>query len=117
MRWLDIALCITTTILLALGQLGFKLSAQHIEESNDVWLRYMFNPWLWTSLCIYAVATILWIWVLRHSPLHLAYPWIGLAYVLVPLFSHYILNTPWNLQQLGGAILIGLGIWLSVYES
>lgn len=117
MRFSDIALSILTTLFLAFGQIGFKLAAEHIETQEDLWVRYLFNPWLWSSLCVYAIATILWIWVLRHAPLHLAYPWIALAYIFVPLISHYALDTPWRIHQLGGAILISLGIWLTVYES
>lgn len=66
-------------------------------------------------VCIYAfgLMTLLWVWILKQAPLHLAYPFMGLAFLLVPVFARIFLNEPLSLQTIGGGILIMLGIALA----
>ena len=58
--------------------------------------------------------SVLWLLVLRKVPLNLAYPFVALAFIFVPVLGHYLLGEPLRLQSLLGAALIGLGVWVSV---
>ena len=83
-------LTILFTVMLAAGQLLFKMAAEQIKFAGRVpklICNAMSNPYLLTGLAIYASATALWIWVLREAPLSIAYPITALAFVIVPLLS------------------------------
>ena len=90
-------LCVTG---IACGQLLFK-KAQ------------MLNGWLWSALVLYGVMTLLWIWILRHAPLHIAYPFMGLAFLIVPVLAWALLGEPLTWQTLAGGALILAGVALA----
>ena len=112
MNFTTILLTLSCVIGIAIGQILFKQAALAI--STPVTLHSMLaNIWIWLSLSLYGATTLLWIWVLRQTPLHLAYPFMGLAFLLVPVFARIFLNEPLSLQTIGGGILIMLGIALA----
>ena len=112
MNFTTILLTLSCVIGIAIGQILFKQAALAI--STPVTLHGMLaNIWIWLSLSLYGATTLLWIWVLRQAPLHLAYPFMGLAFLLVPVFARIFLNEPLSLQTIGGGILIMLGIALA----
>lgn len=62
-------LCVTG---IACGQLLFKKAAAAMAAAPSLQAQ-MLNGWLWSALVLYGVMTLLWIWILRHAPLHIAY--------------------------------------------
>lgn len=106
---------IGTVFSLALGQVLFKFAANGIDIEGKGFFRAVFlNKWLVFALCVYFIATVLWLAVLRKTPLNIAYPFVALAFVFVPVLAHYIHAEPLRINSLYGAILIGLGVWISV---
>lgn len=77
-------------------------------------LESLFSWKLILALSIYAIATLMWIIVLRTTPLRVAYPFIALGFVIVPVLSHYLLGESLSWKTFAGAFLIGLGVWVSV---
>lgn len=73
-----------------------------------------FNSKLIIALIVYAAATATWVAVLRITPLTLAYPFAALAFVIVPVLSHYFIGEPIKLNTLVGAAIIFLGVIVSV---
>jgi len=71
---------------ISVGQLLFKQAAAALPASFSV-LELMQNGWLIAALALYALTTLGWIWILRHAPLHVAYPFMGLAFLIVPLIG------------------------------
>ena len=94
------------------GQLLFKKAALAIPDAAG-WQAWAFNPWLVGALFLYAVTTVGWIWVLRHVPLHLAYPFMGLAFLIVPCLSLVFLGEPIRWPTLVGGALILAGITIA----
>ncbi len=97
---------------ISLGQLLFKKAALLIP-AHASWQDWVFNGWLITALVLYGATTLLWIWVLRVAPLHLAYPFMGLAFVLVPVMAWLLLHEPLHLNTLLGGALILVGVILA----
>jgi drug/metabolite transporter (DMT)-like permease len=99
----------------AVGQLLFKhlgLSIRGLPLA-DAAATLARQPELYAALALYGAATLLWIWILGRMPLMLAYPWVGVAAIVVPLLSSYFFS-----EQVGplfwlGAALIALGIALT----
>lgn len=114
MSWNLIGMALLTVLGLACGQVLFKLAALHLKNDEPLWLSAIHNGYLWIALAVYGVATILWILLLRHAPLRLAYPLVGLAFVIVPFLAHWWLDEPLRWQSLAGAALIMSGIIISI---
>lgn len=97
---------------IALGQLFFKKAAVGLPAQPGI-IDWLLNGWLLVALVLYGVTTLLWVWILRHTPLHLAYPFMGLAFLLVPIMASLWLKEPLHWQSLAGGILILAGVWLA----
>jgi len=103
-----------TVVSLAVGQVLFKMAAGELSFAPGWQLTILFQPKLVIALFVYAFSTLLWLAVLRITPLKIAYPFVGLAFVLVPVFAHFILGEPIGVKTFIGTGLILAGIWVSV---
>ncbi|WP_341646869.1 EamA family transporter [Thauera sp. SDU_THAU2] len=106
----------TITILcvlgISLGQILFKKAAMTIVDASQ-WQQWVFNGWLIVALALYGITTLVWIWVLRHAPLHLAYPFMALAFLIVPCLGWLFMGEPVRLTTWAGGALILLGITIA----
>jgi undecaprenyl phosphate-alpha-L-ara4N flippase subunit ArnE len=95
------------------GQILFKLAARQWEEqalTDAILFNALKNRYLLLAVLLYAATTVLWLWILRRVPLNVAYPFTALAFVLVPLAGHFILEEPLNARLILGSLLIAMGI-------
>lgn len=103
-----------TVLALSAGQILFKLAARDMHP-GDPWLQQLaLNAWLYVAVAVYAIATIVWVLLLRHVALQLAYPFVALTFCFVPLLAHWIVGETLRWQTFAGAMLILLGVWISV---
>jgi drug/metabolite transporter (DMT)-like permease len=105
-------LCVTG---IAAGQLLFKKAAMALPAQPGL-LDWVLNGWLIGAFALYGVTTLAWIWVLRHAPLHLAYPFMGLAFLIVPVLAWWTLGEPLQARTLWGGLLIAAGIALAAHS-
>lgn len=98
------------------GQMLFKKAALAIP-TNSTLEHWIFNPWLIVALALYGITTLVWIWVLKHAPLHLAYPFMGLAFVIVPCLGWLFLGEPIKSSTIIGGMLILAGIAVTARAS
>lgn len=103
-----------TVLALSAGQILFKLAARDMRTGEPLVQQVFFNVWLYAALAVYGFATIAWIALLRHVALQMAYPFVALAFVFVPLLAHWVLNETLRWQSFAGAAFILLGVWVSV---
>ena len=82
----QIILILLTVVLLSVGQLLLKLAATDMKNLD---ISSLLQPKSILALCVYGIATIFWIAVLRHTPLRIAYPFVGLAFLIVPTLSWF----------------------------
>lgn len=115
--WIQLLLILTVVAALSVGQVLFKLAADAISFDQGVSLVVLIQPKLIIALLVYASATILWLLVLRITPLRLAYPFVGLAFIFVPLLAHFLLDESIGANTFLGGSLILAGIWVSVGRS
>lgn len=99
-------------VCISIGQLLFKQAASALPAEPQL-LDWVFNGWLISSLVLYGMTTLGWVWILRHAPLHLAYPFMGLAFLIVPTLAWLFLGEPLHWRTLAGGTLIMAGVVLA----
>ncbi|WP_287915437.1 EamA family transporter [Comamonas sp.] len=112
MNFFLISITVSCVIGISLGQILFKRAAHAIADASN-WQHWVFNGWLIGALALYGVTTLVWVWILRNAPLHLAYPFMGLAFLIVPCLGWLILDEPIRWTTLAGGALILAGIALT----
>ena len=110
----QLSLLLLTVGGLAVGQVLFKLAARDMRAGDSLQQQVLMNGWLYVALLVYAVATVLWILLLREVPLQLAYPFVALAFFFVPLLAWWLLGEALRWQTFAGALLILAGVWVTV---
>ncbi|MBT7077555.1 MAG: EamA family transporter [Pelagibacterales bacterium] len=117
LTYFQILQLVSFTLLMSVGQILFKKTAISLAlNSNeglgllDGMLKALSVPWLYMALCVYAVATVFWLYILQRIPLTLAYPFSALAMVLVPIIAVYLFGERLTWSYWIGVIFIFTGI-------
>ena len=97
---------------ISVGQLLFKQAAATLPATLSL-VGLLQNWWLMAALVLYGFTTLGWVWILRHAPLHLAYPFMGLAFLIVPTLAWAFLGEPLHWRTLAGGVLIMAGVALA----
>ncbi|WML89825.1 EamA family transporter [Thiothrix lacustris] len=113
MTFSQVVLIIFTVMALSVGQVLFKISSSQINFSLTGILPSLLNIQLILALFVYFFATGMWLFVLKQLPLRVAYPYVALAFVIVPLLSHFLLNEKLQWNTFVGAALIFSGVWVT----
>lgn len=97
---------------LSVGQLLFKYGAVSATQAASI---FAIKPFLTISaaLALYGVTSILWVFVLQKIGLGRIYPMMALAFVLVPLGSHFVFDEKFSTQYMVGVAFICTGIAIS----
>ena len=99
-------------LLLSCGQMLFKYTAASTPQltSFSSFFALFLNIWFWISIFLYGSATLLWIYILQQIPLSIAYPFVALGFVVVPLGSWALFNEQINLYYAAGVAFIICGL-------
>lgn len=114
MTFLQVALILSTVLLLSTGQVLFKLASQDLVLTSTAFLPSLISLKLIAALAIYAIATLLWVVSLKEVPLRVAYSFVGLTFFIVPLLAHFFLGETLSWNTYVGAGIIVLGVMVSV---
>lgn len=98
---------------LAIGQILFKVSATSLAETGSFFALKTATP-LFAAMTIYTITSVAWVWVLQKTELGRVYPLMALAFILVPMGSHFVFGERFQPQYFVGVILIVLGIAIAV---
>ena len=116
MSGFQLSLILLTVFLLSVGQILFKLASASLSLTPGEWLASFFSLKLIIALVVYGVATVMWVIALKEVPLRLAYPFVALAFFIVPTLAHFILGEPLNWNTYVGAFIIAIGVYVSVFR-
>lgn len=94
---------------MALGQILFKMCAMAARDAGSP-LEVRAVSLLVVALVLYGVTTLVWIWVLQRIDLGKIYPFMALAFVLVPIGSHLVFGERFSTQYFFGVAFIVIGI-------
>ena len=113
-----ILLCLPNVAMLASGQMLFKLGVENrnLDRASEM-LKAVFSPIILASLALYALTTILWLYILNKASLSLVYPIQALSYPTVMLLSILFFKESVSAMQWAGVAIICIGVSLIVKSS
>ncbi len=87
--------------MLSLGQLTLKLALGRMPAfswSARFWCDMLTNWWFLASGILFGGASVLWMYILKHYPLNMAYPMASISYVIAIVFAVIFLHesVAWN---------------------
>ena len=105
---------LTVAFILGFGQLFFKIAAERLVVGRGLAaLVWSMVGWpMATVLTLYAIATVLWVYLLHGLPLSRAYPFIALVFAFVPLLSWIVFRDALDLRYGIGLVLMVAGLYL-----
>ena len=96
------ALCIYATgMAVKLTTLRIPLDGSLLERAIALGQSWLFLA----ALALYLVLSALWVWILSFTPLSRAYPFVALAFILVPVLASIFFSEPISLR-----LAIGIGL-------
>lgn len=98
---------------LAIGQILFKVSATSLTQTGSLFALKTAAT-LFAAMVLYATTSVAWVWVLQKMELGRVYPLMALAFVLVPLGSHFVFGERFPPQYFVGVAMIMAGILIAV---
>lgn len=98
---------------LAIGQILFKMSGAAWAQTGSIFAFRTVAP-LIAAMSLYAITSVAWVWVLQKTELGRVYPLMALAFILVPIGSHFVFGERFQLQYFVGVALIMIGIVVTV---
>lgn len=106
---------LSSVFLSAVAQLSFKYGVSGVDLSQHsslvvkAWLM-LTSPFVFLGLALYGVGTVLWLFALKQMDLSLAYPFVGVSFIFVLLFSLLFLGESFQWNRFIGSLVIIVGI-------
>lgn len=98
---------------IAAGQVLFKFSANSISSSGNFFAPAALATFS-AAMVLYSITSIGWVLILRRAELGKVYPFMALAFVLVPLASRLLFGERFTPGYFLGTVLIIMGITVAV---
>lgn len=112
-------LILLTVTLSACAQLALKLGVAkpNMETAMqsgvvDALIAASMSPLIWVGLLIYGLSVTMWLWVLSKVDLSVAYPFVGISFLVTMGFGAFLLNENVTPIRILGTILIASGCLL-----
>jgi len=68
------------------------------------------NQWVVGGLSLYALSAVVWLLVLARVELSLAYPFVGIGFIITMLLGWWLLDDVMSVQRVAGTLLIATGV-------
>jgi len=100
---------ISCAFIIAVGQIAFKKAGLEVQSAGT-WFSPRAIGTIFFALVIYAIATLLWINLLRYVNLNRAYSFMALCFIIVPIASHFIFKEHITPGYAIGTALVVIGL-------
>lgn len=104
------------TLKAAMERIG-RIGTAQVSEPLVTVTRALGEPRLWLGLTLFGVSALFWLVVLSRVPLSVAYPIVGLSYVIVVILSRYLLHEHIPPLRWVGAVVVAIGIAIIGFSS
>jgi multidrug transporter EmrE-like cation transporter len=114
----SIGLILVSVLFAVSGQLTLKsamtnipaIGARQVKTPGATIKRVAKQPRLWVGLFLFGVSAIFWLVVLTRLPLSVAYPFVGVTYIIVVVWSRFVLDEAVPPLRWLGVVMVALGI-------
>lgn len=115
MRPIFVVLLIISSAMLAAGQTLFRLGALKAERATDIigFIKLFTQPIIIFALLLYCGTTALYVAILQYVPVSRAYPYMALAFIMVPIAAVIFLGETVSVRYAVGVGLMILGLVLT----
>jgi len=114
-----LALIVVSVAISALAQIALKSGMSSVSVQTTLghspWATLgaaLTSPAVIGGLALYGAGALLWLYVLARVQVSVAYPFVGLGFVLTAIFAIVILGEPVNALRLAGTGLVVAGVVL-----
>ncbi len=115
LAWLIPAMLLTTT-----GELFLKRGMNQVgvldftatDTLIPTFIKIFTNPNIWIGFIGFGLGSLFWLSVISRVPLSLAYPMLGLMYVIIVVESWIFLGEGLHPLRVIGSIIVGIGVAL-----
>ena len=115
---ISIALLVVSVVFAIAGQLTLKaamreigrIGAREVSATAETLKRAVTEPRLWVGLALFGISALFWLVVLSRVPLSVAYPFVGISYILIVLFARLFLHEQVPTLRWIGVIVVAIGI-------
>jgi multidrug transporter EmrE-like cation transporter len=97
------------TLKTAMNEVG-RIGATELAAAGDTFFRTLKEPRLWLGLTLFGISAMFWLVVLSRVDLSVAYPFVGLSYIIVVLLSRLFLNEQVTALRWLGVVVVAIGI-------
>ena len=119
MSLIVLGLILATVTLSACAQLALKLGVgtQSFEVAMrggvfDVLIATVTNIYICVGLTIYLLSVAMWLWILTKVDLSVAYPFVGVSFLVTMAFGIWLLDEDVTTGRVVGTVLIVVGCTL-----
>lgn len=119
LSWTVLTLIFISVTISAVAQVTLKqgMSSAAVQQSlAGGWLEIVIavasSLYVWLGLIFYALGAVLWLGVLAKADVSIAYPFVGLGFILTALFGVFLLGEAFSVIRFVGTCLVVLGIIL-----
>lgn len=107
-------LILASVSLSALAQLALKVGTTSAASGRSAGIGgeiggLVQSPMILLGLCLYSVGALLWLFVLGRAPLSLAYPFVGIGFILTMLAGAWWLDESLSAARIAGTLMIAAG--------
>ncbi len=117
---ISIALLVVSVVFATAGQLTLKaamesigrIGSAQVSEAGQTLVRALKEPLLWIGLILFGISALFWLVVLSRVDLSLAYPFVGISYVVVVALARFMFHENVPTLRWIGVSIIAIGIAL-----
>jgi len=99
------------------GQIAQKLAVESWREQTLSAAAKLATRWLWVALACLGSGLLLWLLVLQKLEVGVAYPMLGINFVLITLVARYGFKEPVDGRHWLGVLLIVCGVMLLGWQA
>lgn len=124
LSWTILTLIFISVTISAVAQITLKqgMSSSNVQQGLtggwlDIVIAVASSFYVWLGLMLYALGAVLWLGVLARVDVSIAYPFVGLGFILTALFGVFLLGESFSVIRFVGTCLVVLGIILVTHQS
>ncbi|WP_287813784.1 4-amino-4-deoxy-L-arabinose-phosphoundecaprenol flippase subunit ArnE [Pseudomonas sp.] len=110
-------LLLAACTLTCLGQIAQKMAVESWRGAPAGVLAKLATPWLWLALLCLGLGLLLWLLVLQHLEVGIAYPMLSLNFVLVTLVARFVFKEHVDARHWLGVGIVMAGVLLLGWQA